>query len=65
MSATSGSGVGAPWVVTKEMGRCLCMRCGEEYAIALPCRISVFVAAMRAFIKEHSACVERTLEVKP
>ena len=55
----------ALWVVTKEMGRCLCTRCGEEYTIALPCRISVFVAAARAFVKEHSACVERALEAKP
>lgn len=55
----------APWVVTREMGRCLCTRCGEEYTIALPCRISVFAAAARAFVKEHSGCVERAKEVRP
>lgn len=48
----------APWVIVKQDGPMVCTRCGEEYELPLPCLISVWVAATRAFLKAHSGCHE-------
>lgn len=37
-------------------GKFLCLRCKGSYEQALPCEVSIWLAAAKAFIKLHSGC---------
>ena len=46
------------WTKVGESGALLlCERCGEEYRMALPCPVRVWVAAAKAFARDHADCV--------
>lgn len=36
-----------------------CLHCGDSYAMPLPCRVTVYTAALTAFIDEHRDCQPR------
>lgn len=41
---------GAPWT---------CRRCGEVYRMNMPCSVTVYVAASKAFVSIHRYCRRR------
>jgi hypothetical protein len=50
-----------PWIVTTfegdEVARC--QRCGHTLRLTLPMNLTVFTAALKAFVRVHSTCRER------
>jgi len=37
-------------------GTATCLNCGGKYTMNLPCLVSVWASAMKAFVKAHSQC---------
>ena len=50
------------WLIVRQADlSCECLRCGERMRLELPVRCSVFIAAGRAFTKEHRGCRPRQI----
>ena len=48
-----------PWLVIEQPGlRAHCHRCNERLGLELPVRVTVYLAAVRAFEREHRLCQE-------
>lgn len=41
-----------------------CLRCGKKQRFALPISVSVYCAALRAFVELHSRCKPKSEEAK-
>lgn len=39
-----------------ETGALECLHCGNSYTMALPCNLSVWLAAVREYIRQHKRC---------
>lgn len=59
MTATRKRRSSVKHVVLGEDGRFVCKHCGESYLMALPVDLSVWLAAIEAFAKQHSRCTPR------
>jgi hypothetical protein len=58
-----------PWIVvnTNKGGRFECIRCGDYYAMNLPCLVDAYIAVSKVFMRAHRRCKERSpaAEVAP
>lgn len=50
----------ADWIVAQKNGEEFhCLRCGDTYSMKLPCPVTMWVAAAKAYENLHKACKEK------